>query len=130
LETNQLIRFTKFGLWGPFGLLVQIGSSLILSDYFGIHHEVSFFLAIIITIHVNYSVASRYIFKREISLKTYFRFLGSSGLSRFMDLGIYFVLASDVHSPLNVIIPTLLGAVMRFAIYEFYVFRTYRIDNE
>jgi len=126
---NFINRFFKLGLWSPFSLFIQISFSYILSGYFGIQFQLSFILAVIGQIQINYLISTKFIFYDRISFSTYFRFITSSGISRLLDIAIFFISGILLDYIFQIITATIMGALIRFILFEFYVFEKKNIKK-
>ena len=129
MNVDFLIRITKFGFWGPFSALIQIICSYIFFEFVGIHSQISFVLAVIVTTHINYFFGCKYIFKKGMSFFTYKRFMSSSGLSRILDIIIFYLIGLKLTYSFQITLATLLGAALRFGLYEYFVFNKQNISK-
>ena len=115
-------KLVKLGAWGPFSVFSQIIFSYLIYHLTELSEFTSFALAIIITININYFVASKYIFLKNISLKKYTYFLMTSGLTRYIDLIFYELISYGFSYEIKIIVCSGIGVVIRYVLYEYIVF--------
>ena len=113
----------KFGIWGPFSLSIQIVLSYVCPIVLNTSPRISFIVAVIVTIQINYIIASKFIFDKNISFKYYIDFLSTSGLARLVDIIIFILLEYILFGIFLIGASSIIGTVVRFLLYEKYVFK-------
>ena len=112
----------KMGMWAPFSLLCQVSVSYFTIYFFDFSESMCFAIGIFITIHINYFVAAKYIFKKIISLQSYLFFFGTSGVTRFIDVFIFQLVNYGLLYEYRVLLCSGIGVIIRFCLYELLVF--------